>query len=120
MNWKIRYGDGSTFSDLDGSAFDAPGLGVVTINVVDPEVGFRVARSADYYCYDPEQFTGGWEGVDIFGLWDYLSQPGPRKVVFGRTYQNSVWDEAWQAAKHDPDMPLKSARFPTEGEPPND
>lgn len=86
LEWRIYYGDDSTFTNLDGSPWDAPAVGVVAITVADPSVGRWVARASDYYVYDPAQFTPAWEGVDTFGLWDYLTQPGPRKVLFGRTY----------------------------------
>ena len=66
--WKIFYDDGSVFSNKDGSPEEAPCRGIQIITQSNERVGRSVARSSDYYIYSEKM--GGWEGVDIFGLWD--------------------------------------------------
>jgi len=111
MDWRITYSDGSTFSSDDGSPADAPGRGVVLIAQADERVGRRIARSMDYYVYDVERF-GGWQGVDNYGLWDYLSDPGLKIVKFGRWVPNDQWERLLIAAQNEPGLPPKSARLP--------
>ena len=59
--WRIYYGDGSTFSDEDGSPFDAPRTGVQVIAYTNPSTG-KIDRlsQADFYYYEPECTDWGW------------------------------------------------------------
>lgn len=77
--WKVYYGDGSTFSDQDGSPELAPALNVQAITC-SPEV---------------------WMGGDVFGLMDYLSLPGWKRVLFGRMVTNAEYDKAVTLARND-------------------
>jgi hypothetical protein len=79
--WVVYYGDGSTFSDQDGSPEDAPSLNVQAITC------------------EPD---GVWKGGDIFGLFDYLSRPGWKRVLFGRIVTNIEYDSAVMLARNDP------------------
>jgi hypothetical protein len=81
MKWRIYYGDGSLYSDGDGSPFDAPGRDVQAIAVEDAQVGRTIHSRRDFYWWS----SIGWWGGDLFGLYDYLLTPGPRKVIFGRS-----------------------------------
>lgn len=89
MNWIIHYGDGSRYTDEDGDVFDAPALNVQAIScrTDDPisAKGFYTVFRFDYYWWEPPDWFGG----EIFGLFDYLSRPGEKKVVFGRTIGNA-------------------------------
>lgn len=114
LEWRIYYDDGSTFDNLEGGPADAPALGVIAVTSIDAEVGFWTARSADYYCYDPDRFTPYWEGVDIFGMWDYLALPGMKRVLFGRTIPNREYEKILHRAMHDPDFPPKQGWRPNE------
>lgn len=78
--WTIYYADSGAFSEKDGTPFDAPARGVTVIVQPDPFNEYRTV-TGDYYIFQP----WGWEGVDLFGLWDYLADPGPKAVKFGRT-----------------------------------
>lgn len=78
--WKIYYGDGSVFSNKDGLPENAPALNVQAVTC-SPEV---------------------WMGGDIFGLFDYLSQPGKKIVKFGRMVTNAEFDRAVTLARNDP------------------
>lgn len=87
--WRIYYGDGTVFTDHDGVAFAAPALNVQMIAVADDDHGWYLCRSSDYYWYLPE--SDAWQGGDTFGLWDYLAQPGAKRVMFGRTIGNDAF-----------------------------
>lgn len=88
MRWIIHYGDRQTFSDEDGDALDAPALNVQCIVQAadDPNnsLGRGLQAEFDFYWFEPEA-EEQWVGGDIFGLWDYLTRPGPKKVIFGRS-----------------------------------
>lgn len=105
MDWRIYYGDGSTFSDQDGKPEDAPCRNVQAIAQVAPDVGWYLCRSDDFYAY----LEKGWQGLDSFGLWDYLAEPGLKIVKFGRTLHYPDYEEVLNKALNDPDLPRKSA-----------
>ena len=113
--WKIFYGDGSTYSNLDGSPYDAPSDNVQAIVIRDPTIGRGIVAKCDLYWWvESEQQWFGLMDKLGYGLFDYLRQPGPKKVIFGRTVSNADYDAAIKAAIADPDFPPKSARHPTE------
>lgn len=84
--WCIYYGDWTTYTSEDGSAWDAPGRNVQVVLTGDSDHNWAVVNIRDFYWYLPE--TDQWEGGEIFGLWDYLVRPGPKKVIFGRALPN--------------------------------
>jgi len=101
MNKKFRiyYGDGSTYSDRDGSPYDAPAEDVQIIAIeMDTPQGFGLIhggeseRGCDVYMYR----DGTWFGSDKngHGLASYLRELGPRKVIFGRTMTST--DAFWK------------------------
>jgi len=98
-SWRIYYGDGSTYSDDDGDVFDAPALDVQAIafrtSEPDHKTGHMPVFRFDYYWWEP---NGDWYGGDLFGLYDYLTRPGPKKVVFGRTVSNTAHQACVDAA----------------------
>ena len=71
MNWRIYYGDGSTFSDRDGSPYDAPPTNVQCVAVKSPisTEGKLLAHGKHAYYWS---FGLGWVGCDEPGMWDYL------------------------------------------------
>lgn len=114
MDWRIYYDDGSTYSSEDGCAENAPAFGVQAIVQRDFDdeihnVGRYVLSSPmvdgnDYYWFE----RGAWYGGEIFGLWDYLSRLGPRKVIFGRVVEKGRFREIRDRAMADPDFPRYS------------
>lgn len=106
FRWRIYYGDGATYDDGDGSAFDAPAVNVQAVVVADPEHGWFCCRADDYYWYWPDQDR--WYSGDTFGLFDYLTQHGPRKVLFGRSISDHEYREILNRAVTDPDLPTKT------------
>lgn len=91
MQWRIYYGDGSTYSDRDGPPQDAPGRDVQVIaRKYDNPRGFSLMHGKDAFVWRNE----GWCAVDIAGLWDYLlNYPGWQKVIFGRNAPDKVYKD---------------------------
>lgn len=106
MKWKIYYSDGTSYSDIDGSPFDAPARDVQVIAIEDSNVGKTFVGKEDMYWYK----DGRWFGGDMFGLYDYLIDNGPRKVIFGRVLDNDNFKKIMKLAIEDNYLPTKSAR----------
>lgn len=103
--WKVYYSDGSTYSDLDGGPEQAPKTGVAILLQENPVVGHKIEYGLDFYCF----WGTHWRASDNFGLWDYLSQPGYKVVLFGRWVNNDEFKSLVDKANNDPDIPKKSA-----------
>ena len=76
MKWIIFYYDGSEYSSLDGSPWDAPRTGVLAIFVKDERDppdrdgrGYYPVFHEDYYTWHS---FGGWAKHNLTGLMDYL------------------------------------------------
>lgn len=110
MKWRVYYGDGTVISDSDADLYDLPGRDVQVVLEVDPDHGWRMHRSSDFYWHD----NGHWVCGEIFGLWDYLTRSGPKKVLFGRTISRDEWQEIWLRATSDTTLPPKSGQWPGE------
>jgi hypothetical protein len=109
MRWQIYYGDDSTFSYKDGSPYDAPARDVQVIVQSDPDHLWYTQTGGDYYGWDDRGDGSRWWGVDIFGLFDYLIDPGYKRVLFGRTVTSERFSEIFQRAKADPEWGKKAA-----------
>ena len=114
MEWKIYYSS-STYSNEDGPPELAPKRGVQAVLVANDVAGRRIERSEDHYIWVPDR--GGWRGVDRFGLYDYLIEPGTKIVLFGRTLSDDDYAAVWQRASKDTDFLPKSAWLPGERRP---
>ena len=112
MRWRIYYDTGSTFSDTDGSPYDAPALGVLVIACEDESVGRVLVYGQSYYFWWDEHAR--WWGGNLFGMFDYLQRPGPRRVLFGREVPNPAWNGAIKLATDDLYLPPKTAIHPFE------
>jgi hypothetical protein len=112
VRWRIYYGDGTTASDGAGDLYTVRSTNVQAIVQADDDVGRYVLHSADFYWWDRD--AGQWFQSDQFGLWDYLSRPGPAKVLFGRSLANVQFKDLLDIALTDPDFPPKSGRRPGE------
>lgn len=108
MRWKIFYDNGSTFTDVDGKPFDAPKRGVIAITVQDGEHGRALCRDNDFYIWNVYDGNELWQGVDWFGLWDYLVDPGVKIVLFGRTIGNKEYRNLINKVVNDPYLPNKT------------
>lgn len=109
LKWKIFYGDGATFTDQDGAAESAPKTNVQLIAIEDREHGRVICKADDFYIYDVFDGELNWQGVDYFGMWDYLSRPGAKVVLFGRTLGNVEYRNVVQRAFEDGYLPPKTA-----------
>lgn len=99
IEWKIYYGDGSTFSNLEGNPEDAPCGNVQRIAYYDEDGRRRQAHDRDYYIYDKN-----WYAADIIGFYQYMSEPGFKIVKFGRMLPDSKYREI--SSFVDNDLPL--------------
>lgn len=115
ITWRIYYEDGSVFDDAQGAPEMAPGVGVQVIAQADPLVGRVLLHGGDALAGGYFWYHGGqWFHGDVFGLFDYLSRPGAKVVKFGRSVLDASFRAALQRTANDPDLPMKSARYPTE------
>jgi hypothetical protein len=111
--WRIYYGDGSTYSDLMGAPEDAPTRNVQIIIQEHIDTGWYIQPGDDYYVWTGDH----WVGVDRFGLYDYLIEPGWKKVIFGRTLTNTEYKAIYRQAQHDKSLMPKSAMVRGERKP---
>lgn len=103
--WRIYYADGSLFTFSDGTPFDAPGRGVEVIAQEHADAGREYLCKTDFYWWTGERWIGG----DLFGVWDYLVDPGPRKILIGRMIGSDVFNRIMLQATSDDLLPAKSA-----------
>lgn len=111
--WCIFYGDGSTYSNEDGSIWDAPARDVQVIVQHHENVNWYSQTGGDYYIWRGNT----WLGVDIFGLFDYLIDPGYKKVLFGRTISSVEFQSIFNKAKNDPKFGKKACFLKSEIQP---
>lgn len=118
MGWKIYYGDGTTYSSNQGGPDEAPARNVQVIVLSDKYHGWYTQAKSDYYVWD-ERGEGEmrWWGVDIFGLYDYMIEPGWKRVLYGRTLTSDRFQEIFKMAMQDEEFPKKTAFDPAERRP---
>lgn len=140
MDWKIFYGDGSSYSSDDGTPERAPSYNVQAIVFADKKVGRLILRGGDFYIHRED----GWVSVDNFGMLDqmmhvfkmldrksgkwWVQRDGEWKEVdclslyleliemgfvkTGRNIPREQFEAIQQNAMNDPDFPRKSAKLP--------
>jgi hypothetical protein len=106
--WRIYYADGSTYSNLDGAPEDAPGDGCLAIAQMDKTVGYRIEHNDGFYWWEKECWFCG----DEYGLMQYQTDPGWKKVILGRAVLHDEWLAMWKRIKAD--FGPKSAYWPKE------
>lgn len=107
LKWRIYYGDGTTFSSEDGGPELAPARNVQLIVQGDSEHGWYMQHGTPYYIWRPEQDR--WVGVNEDGKFDYLIDPGWKRVLYGRTLTTPEFLALYQLADRDPGFPHKTA-----------
>lgn len=130
MQWRIYYGDGSTFSHEDGDWADAPHIGVVGLVTSDPRAGRELDHGArgEFFAWEPDG-SKPW-GYDRVGILRYLHRVGwptstrladlslddwgAAGVKVGCSVDNDLFAEILARMASDPDFPPKSARTPRE------
>jgi hypothetical protein len=100
INWRVYYGDGSTFSNEDGAPEMAPCSRVIAVAFYDQDNRRRVCHQADYYLWG----DGRWYSADASGFWQYMQEPGPKVVKFGREIGDIKYREVMTFALSD--LPL--------------
>ena len=142
MDWKVYYGDDTTFSSEQGSPGDAPVWNVQTIVQPHMESGRIVLPPYDYYIWNGHR----WWGVDAAGLSSWLVSLGLLRlnrdtytkellrgdewvlvdhvdlilnlasmdipVLFGQTIEREDYFKIMSLATNDPDFPVKTAVIP--------
>jgi hypothetical protein len=99
--WKIYYSSGTYSGDDPGFA---PARDVQVIVQSDKNNGWFIQTGSDYYIWRDER----WWGVDYPGLFDYLIEPGWKRVLFGRTIDGEEYNRIMSRAMRDPDFPEKT------------
>lgn len=91
--WRIYYGDHSTYSDRDGSAFYAPSFNAtVVVRPFNNVRGYALATAKDAFFWDDK--NQWWNACDQAGLWDYLLMyKGPKAVIFGRSIRDKDYND---------------------------
>lgn len=108
--WRVYYDDGrSQDSNLGLEWIRGEGVQAIVQRDDTPgdiyAVGRELLFDADFYCWRGDR----WFRCDLYGLFDYLRQPGWKKVLAGRTADRAAYKRAVLAAQNDPDFPPKSA-----------
>ena len=110
MLYKIYYGNGETFSSQTAPPFLIPKRNDVQVIVQESDNhGWFTQAMNDYYVWDNRGNGWRWWGVDIFGLYDYLLEPGNKCVLFGRTIEGDEFNEIFKRASEDTDFPKKTS-----------
>lgn len=105
--FRIYYDGGDTYDD---DPYYAPAFGVLAIVQRDKAHGHRIVVFSDYFVWR----DGGWVGVDHIGMIDYLQQPGPRRVLFGRLVDKEYFYDVVRTAENDKDFPERSGKYTEE------
>lgn len=92
--WKIYYSDKSTFSDKDGSAFDAPRTEVQVITYWNPNTGkYDRTTQADKYYYEPERADWAWWHCDAETMVLHLIRAKQPLIFFGAMVPTQIFNE---------------------------
>jgi hypothetical protein len=109
MTWKIYYGDGSTFRyaatdmhpEVDYAEL-APTRNVQAIVQEDPDVGWVILSTHDYYWWEKGRWFGGdYTGMLLYLMGDERDGRGWKKVLFGRTLPHDEYKAVYERAKAD-------------------
>ena len=103
IDWKIYYGDGSTYSNEDGSPESAPTGNVIAVAFYDEDNRRKICHQADYYV----RRDGRWFSADASGFWQHMMEPGAKVVKFGREIGDLRYREVMSFTMND--LPLERA-----------
>ena len=98
LSWTIYYkaGDGiDSISNLDCKVENLPGGDVLAICQVDDLVGYEILTGAQAYGKDFFWFdfqSSSWFVGDVFGLSQYIMEPGLQKILLGRAVSRKDWN----------------------------
>lgn len=106
--WRIYYGDKTTFDSLMGTPEEAPSWGVQVIVHPDETYGRVLCRRWDWYYLRGDE----WFGSDLQGLLGHLMHDRERlihAVKQGSVLPTPLYEEIVRMARNDPDFPPQSA-----------
>lgn len=106
--WKIYYGDKTTFDSTQGSASEAPCTNVICIKYLNKDNGWICSAFKDFYLWHDEE----WWGADDVGFWQYMFSTGDKVVKFGASVPSHLFNEIMATAINDPVFGAKSALTP--------
>lgn len=113
--WRIYY-ESCTYDNFSASSSgtlpNAPGEGVIGIVQEDSDAHDVYANGREYLC-DRDFYWWAddrWVKGDLCGLFDYLRQPGLKKVLAGRTVNRTLYQETLLKMQADPDFPERTTR----------
>ena len=104
MDWRIYYGDGSTFDSDMGAPADAPPVGVICICQRDltPPHQPEVVKGDNYYYWSPAM---QWQGSCRDGVIDRSLEREPTEALKqGRRLSRVDYAAIMNAAYADPDF----------------
>jgi len=112
LRWRIYYGDGSTFDNLQGSPDEAPPFGVQFIVQIYADDKKRdTLKQADYFVMLE---SGTWVGSDITGILDKLIHRIPfTGLLVGRWIEVEDYEALQLKVARDKDFP---GWYPAQGE----
>lgn len=114
LTWKIIYGDGSTYSNADGSPESAPPWNIQIILERTEKEGVVRLSGKDYYWFDSD--LNQWTAGEFTGVLDYMLRHTSIKIA--RSMRTVDFDALFIKHTKDPDFPNKSMRnYPREGPP---
>ena len=99
MWWRIYYADGSSFSNAQGTPFEAPRQGVVAIAQEDENTGYVIHHALDYFYWEPE--IGGWANTDLIGAFDHLVRAKQPLLLIGRMMARKAYYDLLQSIARD-------------------
>lgn len=115
MNWKVYYSDDDTISSEETTPFEITKRADVQVIVQDNiDHGWATLCGTDYYVWDDRHSGLRWWGVDQFGFYHYLLQPGDKCVLFGISIDNKRFREIFDRARGERE---KSGFVPNERQP---
>lgn len=103
--WAVYYDTGSEFdviTNLDMEPGDLPGGNVLAVVQVDDLTDYTILTGADilgqgFYWWD----QGQWFIGDVWGLTQYVLEPGWQKILLGRTMPQGKWERFLAFMKKD-------------------
>jgi hypothetical protein len=110
LKWRIYYGNGEVFSNLDGEAHDAPRVDVQVIVQKDASMGWELISESDLYYY--EEKRRGFYACNPTGstLWDHLMRAKYPLVLMGRMITEDEYREIVQRVLKELPTPKTSWR----------
>ena len=93
MYFRVFYDDREPYTGSYDEPEHTPKRGVQAIIAYDSEHKWYLTYGNDLYIWKELDGMLNWYGCDIFGLWDYLQEPGYKLVLFGRVIGNKEWGE---------------------------